>query len=160
MKKNKSKNKSDIATNRKALRDYHILETFECGIELKGTEVKSIREGKANIADAYARVEKGQVFLYGCHIQPWQTAGEWFQHGVTRSRRLLLHKKEILKLALATEQKGCTLPCLKMYFKNGRVKVQIGIGKGKTHSDQRDALKKRTELREAQREMARFNGRQ
>ena len=155
----KKKPKSDIATNRKALRDYHISDTYECGIELKGTEVKSIRDGKANIADAYVRIEKGQAFLYGCHIQPWQTAGEWFQHSVTRSRRLLLHKKEILNLALATDQKGCTIPCLKMYFKGGRVKIQIGVGKGKTHSDQRQDLKKRTEMREAQREMARFNQR-
>jgi len=149
----------DIATNRKARRDYHISETFECGIELKGTEVKSIRDGKANIADGYARIENSQAFLYGCHIQPWQTAGEWFQHGVTRPRRLLLHKSEILKLGLAIDQKGCTLPCLRMYFKGGRVKIEIGIGKGKTHGDQRHDLKKRTEMREAQREMARFNQR-
>ena len=150
---------ADIASNRKARRDYHISDTYECGIELKGTEVKSIRDGKANIADGYARIENGQAFLYGCHIQPWQTAGEWFQHGVTRPRRLLLHKKEILKLDEATSQKGCTLPCLRMYWKGGRVKVEIGVGKGKTHSDQRHALKKRTEMREAQREMSKFNRR-
>ena len=139
----------DIATNRKALRDYHISDKYECGLELKGTEVKSIRDGKVN--------ENGQAFLYGCHIQPWQTAGEWFQHGVTRPRRMLLHKKEILKLSEETAQKGCTLPCLRMYWKGGRVKVEIGVGKGKSHSDQRQALKSRTEMREAQREMARFN---
>lgn len=148
---------ADIANNRKARRDYHISTAYECGIELKGTEVKSIRDGKVNIADAFARVENGQVFLYGCHIQPWQTAGEWFQHGVTRPRRLLLHKKEILKLSEESAQKGCTLPCLRMYWKNGRVKIELGVGKGKSHSDQRHDLKKRTEMREAQREMARFN---
>jgi len=98
----------DIANNRKARRDYHISDNYECGIELKGTEVKSIRDGKVNIADAYARIENGQAFLYGCHIQPWQTAGEWFQHGVTRPRRMLLHKKEILKLSEESAQKKVT----------------------------------------------------
>jgi len=150
---------ADIASNRKARRDYHITDTYECGIELKGTEVKSIRAGKVNIADGYARIEGCQVFLYGCHIQPWQTAGEWFQHGVTRSRRLLLHKKEIIRLNEVTAQKGCTLPCLRMYWKGGRVKVEIGVGKGKSHSDQRQDLKKRTEMREVEREISRFNRR-
>lgn len=150
---------ADISNNRKARRDYHISDVYEAGIELKGTEVKSIREGKVNIADSYARIENGQAMLYGCHIQPWQTAGEWFQHGVTRPRRLLLHKKEIIKLSEESSQRGCTLPCLRMYWKGGKVKVEIGVGKGKSHSDQRQDLKKRTELREAQREMARFNQR-
>ena len=150
---------ADIASNRKARRDYHISDTYECGIELKGTELKSIRAGKVNIAEAYARIEGGQVFLYGCHIQPWQTAGEWFQHGVTRPRRLLLHKKEIVKLNEVTSQKGCTLPCLRLYWKGGRVKVEIGVGKGKSHSDQRQDLKKRTEMREVEREISRFNRR-
>ncbi|MDP0490734.1 MAG: SsrA-binding protein SmpB [Verrucomicrobiota bacterium JB023] len=147
----------DVANNKKALRDFHILERIECGIELRGTEVKSIREGKVNIADAFARVEGGQVFLYGCHIQPWQTAGEFFQHETRRPRRLLLHKKEILKLDQATHQKGQTLVALKLYFKGRRVKIQLGVAKGKTHADQRHDLKSRVELREAQREMARFN---
>ncbi|MCU0779582.1 MAG: SsrA-binding protein SmpB [Akkermansiaceae bacterium] len=149
----------DIATNRKAGRDFHILEKHEAGLELKGTEVKSIRAGKVNIADAFARVENGQVFLYGCDIQPWETAGEWFNHKVRRPRRLLLNKREILKLAGATAVKGCSLPLLRMYWRNQRVKVELGVGKGKTHSDQRQDLKKHIELREAQREMARFNRR-
>lgn len=148
---------SDIANNKKALRDFHILSRIECGIELRGTEVKSIREGKANIRDAYARVDKGQVFLYGCDIQPWQTAGAWFQHESKRPRRLLLHKSEILKLQEATHIKGETLVALRLYFKGGRVKVELGVAKGKTHGDQRQDLKKQVELREAQREMARFN---
>ena len=139
--------------------DFHILEKYEAGIELKGTEVKSIRAGKINISDAFARVEGNQVFLYGCDIQPWQTAGEWFNHTAKRPRRLLLHKREILKLASATAIKGCTLPLLRMYWKSRRVKVELGVGKGKTHSDQREDLKKKVELREAQREMARFNKR-
>lgn len=150
---------ADIATNRKAGRDYHIQDKYEAGLELKGTEVKSIRAGNVNVADAFARVENGQVFLYGCDIQPWETAGEWFQHQTKRPRRLLLHKREILKLAQETAIKGCTLPLLRMYWRNGRVKVEIGVGKGKTHSDQRQDLKKKVEMREAQREMARFNRR-
>ena len=150
---------AEIATNRKAGRDFHILDKFEAGIELKGTEVKSIRAGKINVSDAFARVEGNQVFLYGCDIQPWQTAGEWFQHAPKRARRLLLHKREILNLASATAIKGCTLPLLRMYWKGRRVKVEIGVGKGKTHADQRQDLKKSVELREAQREMARFNQR-
>ncbi len=148
---------NEIASNRKALRDFHIEERYEAGIELKGTEVKSVRAGKANIADAFARVEKGQVFLYGCHIQPWETAGSFFQHEARRPRRLLLHKAEIRKLEHALEAKGSTVPCLRIYWKNGRVKVEIGVGKGKSHRDQRHDLKKKVELREAQREVARFN---
>lgn len=148
---------ADIATNKKARRDYHISDSYECGIELKGTEVKSIRAGKINIADAFARVERGQLMLYGCDIQPWETAGEYFQHATRRPRRLLVHKSEILKIEEAAAQKGATLPCLRMYWSNRKVKIEIGIGKGKTHGDQRQDLKHRVEMREAQREMARFN---
>lgn len=148
---------TDVAKNKKALHDYHILSKIECGIELRGTEVKSIRDGKANIRDSFARVEKGQVFLYGCDIQPWQTAGTWFQHESKRPRRLLLHKNEILKLQESTQVKGETLVALRMYFKGRRVKIELGVAKGKTHGDQRHDLKKKVELREAQREMAKFN---
>lgn len=148
---------SEISTNKKARRDFEILEKYECGIELKGTEVKSIRAGKINISDAFARIEKGQLLMYGCDIQPWETAGEFFQHQSKRPRRLLAHKREILKLDQQTSQKGCTLPVLKMYWKGGKVKVELGLGKGKTHTDQRYDLKARAEMREAQREVARFN---
>jgi SsrA-binding protein len=149
----------DVATNKKARRDYHISETYEAGIELRGTEVKSIREGKVNLSDAFVRIDKLEAFLYGCDIQPWQTAGEFFQHVPKRPRKLLLHKNEILKLAQAADQKGYTMPCLRMYFKGRRVKVEFGLAKGKTHSDQREDLKKRVELREADREVARYNKR-
>ena len=149
----------DVATNKKARRDYHISETYEAGIQLRGTEVKSIREGKVNISDAFVRIERKEAFLYGCDIQPWQTAAEYFQHLPKRPRRLLLHKNEILKLAQSTDEKGFTLPCLRMYFKDSRVKIEFGLGKGKGHSDQRQDLKKRVELREAEREMARFDRR-
>lgn len=147
----------DIATNKKARRDYLISRNYEAGIQLKGTEVKSIRDGKVNISDAFARVERNEILLYGCDIQPWQTAGEYFQHAPKRPRKLLMHKREILKIAQLTNEKGYSLPCLRMYFKGRRVKVEIGLGKGKTHGDQRQDLKKRVEMREAQREMARFN---
>ncbi|MDE0826492.1 MAG: SsrA-binding protein SmpB [Akkermansiaceae bacterium] len=147
----------DIATNKKARRDFHISGTYEAGIALVGTEVKSIRDNKVNISDAFARVDNGQVFLYGCDIQPWQTAAEYFQHAPKRPRRLLLHKSEILKIAQLANEKGYSLPCLRMYFVGRRVKVEFGLAKGKTHGDQRQDLKKRVELREAQREMSRFN---
>ncbi len=149
----------DVATNKKARRDYNVTETYEAGIQLRGTEVKSIRDGKVNISDAFVRIDRKEAFLYGCDIQPWQAAGEYFQHTPKRPRRLLLHKNEILKLAQSTDEKGFTLPCLRMYFKGSRVKVEFGLGKGKSHSDQRHDLKKRVELREAEREMARFNRR-
>ncbi|MFT5906181.1 MAG: SsrA-binding protein [Cryomorphaceae bacterium] len=148
---------AEISKNRKARHEYHILDTYEAGVELKGTEVKSIRAGKVNISDAFARVDKGQLFLHGCDIQPWETAGPWFQHMSKRPRRLLVHKSEILKLDQVTSQKGCTLVCLRMYWKNKRVKVEIGVAQGKTHTDKRHALKDQVEMREAQREVAKFN---
>ncbi len=147
----------DVATNKKARRDFHIIETFEAGVELRGTEVKSIRAGKVNLADAFVRVERGEAFLYGCQIQPWETAAEYFQHAPRRPRKLLLHKNEILKLAQMTDQRGHALPCLRVYIKGRRVKVEFGLGKGKSHTDQRQDLKRRVEMREAEREMARFN---
>lgn len=146
----------DVASNKRALRDFQITETFEAGVVLRGTEVKSVRAGKASITESFARIERGECWLYGCDIQPWQTAGAFFQHEGKRPRKLLMHKKEILKLSQATLQKGFTLICLKMYFKGQKVKVKLGLGKGKGHSDQRQDLKKRTELREAQREVAKF----
>jgi len=147
----------EISTNKKARRDYHISETFEAGLVLVGTEVKSIRAGKVNVGDAFARIERDEAWLYGCDIQPWETAGEFFQHTAKRPRKLLLHRKEILKIQQATQQSGYTVVCLKLYFKGRRVKVQLGLGKGKSHGDQRHDLKKKTELREAQREVARFH---
>jgi len=156
-KKTKQNSNPDISTNKKAKRDYLIEEKYEAGIELVGTEVKSIRDKKVNIADSFARIEKGQCILYGCDIQPWQTAGEWFQHASKRPRRLLLHKKEINTLAIQTQQKGYSIIALRMYWKGSRVKVELGLAKGKNQVDQRHALKSRVELMEAKREMARFN---
>ncbi|MCH1509185.1 MAG: SsrA-binding protein SmpB [Akkermansiaceae bacterium] len=149
----------DVANNKRANREFHITDKFEAGLVLKGTEVKSIREGKVNIRDAFARLDRNELWLYGCDIQPWQTAGSYFQHEAKRPRKLLVHKSEILKLSQATLQKSFTIVCLRLYFKGRRVKVELGLAKGKSHSDQRHDLKKKTELREAQREVARFNKR-
>ncbi len=146
----------EIATNRKAGRDYHILERYEAGIELRGTEVKAIRLGKINISDAFARVEKGQVFLYGCDIQPYENASHT-QHEPRRFRRLLLHKKEILKLVGFTHVKGLSLPVLRAYWSGKNVKIELGVGKGKDHADQRQDIKEKDDKREAARVVARFN---
>ena len=149
----------EIATNRKAVRDYHILERYEAGVELRGSEVKSIRLGKLNISDAFARVERGQIWLYNMDIQTYEKANGWSQHEPRRTRRLLLHKREILKLFVLTQQKGNSLPVLQAYWKNGKVKMEIGVGKGKTKGDQREDLKEKAVKREAQRVVASFNQR-
>jgi SsrA-binding protein len=149
----------EIATNRKALRDYHILERYEAGVELRGSEVKSIRLGKLNISDAFARIERGQIWLYTMDIQTYEKANGWSQHEPRRTRRLLLHKREILKLFVLTQQKGNSLPVLQAYWKNGKVKMEIGVGKGKTKGDQREDLKEKAVKREAQRVVASFNQR-
>ncbi|MDP4584644.1 MAG: SsrA-binding protein SmpB [Verrucomicrobiales bacterium] len=133
---------SDIATNRKARRDYHISDKYEAGIELKGTEVKSIRAGKINISESYARVDKGQLWLYNCDIRPYEQASHEF-HVPLRNRRLLLHKREIRRLSAVTEQQGLTIVPLRLYWKNRKVKVEIGIGKGKDQRDKRQDLKER-----------------
>ncbi len=147
---------SDIATNRKAKRDYLISDKYEAGIELKGTEVKSIRAGKINISESYARVDKGQLWLYNCDIRPYEQASHEF-HVPLRNRRLLLHKREIRRLSAVTEQQGLTIVPLRLYWKNRKVKVEIGIGKGKDQRDKRQDLKERAHNREVDREVARFN---
>lgn len=149
---------ADITTNRRAFHDYHILERYEAGVELKGTEVKSIRAGFVNINNAFARVENGQVFLYGADIQPYERASHE-QHEPKRSRRLLLHRPEIDKLFGLSSVKGHALVALRMYWKSGRVKLELGVGKGKEAQDKRTDLKKRTEQRETDREVSRFNRR-
>ncbi len=148
----------EAVTNRKALRDYHIVERYEAGVVLKGTEVKSIRAGQVNLSDAFARIEKGEAFLYGADIQPYDRASHE-NHLPKRPRKLLLHKQEIHKLFGLTSIKGYTLVALRMFFKNGILKVELGVGKGKHAADKRDDLKKKTVDREMQREMSRFNQR-
>ena len=149
---------ADIILNRRALHEYHILARFEAGVELKGTEVKSIRAGFANLNMAFARVEKGEVFLYDADIQPYARASHE-QHAAKRVRKLLLHKQEIHKLFGLVSVKGHTIVALRMYWKNGRVKVEIGVGQGKESKDKRQDIKKRTMQRETDREISRFNRR-
>ncbi len=142
--------------NRKALRDYHIIERYEAGIELKGSEVKSIRAGKANIADAFARIEKGQAFLYNADIQPYERASFEIPPA-KRVRKLLLHRHEIDKLYEEANVAGHALVVLSIYWKKGHLKAEIGVGQGKVARDKRADLKKRATDRETEREVARFN---
>ena len=136
-----------IAENRKAFHEYHILETFEAGVQLLGTEVKGIREGKANLRDSFARVEKGEVWLYNVHINPYSHRG-YVDHDPKRRRKLLLHAQEIRKLIGKTTEKGLTLVPLRLYFKRGRVKVAISLVKGKQLHDKRETIRKREVDRE------------
>lgn len=133
--------------NRKARHDYHIEEVYEAGIELQGTEVKSLRAGKANLKDSFATVRNGEVFVHNMHISPYEQ-GNRFNHDPTRVRRLLLHKHEINKLIGATQQRGLTLVPLKIYFKNGRAKVALALAKGKKLYDKRDDMAARDAKRE------------
>jgi SsrA-binding protein len=149
---------TETILNRKALRDFHILERYEAGIELKGSEVKSIRAGKANISDAFVRIEKGQAFLFNADIQPYERASHEIPLA-KRVRRLLLHKQEIDKLYSLTAIAGRTLVVLSLYWKNGRLKSEIGVAQGKVAHDKRADLKKRATDRETEREVARFNRR-
>ena len=136
-----------IADNRKAFHDFHILETFEAGIALLGTEVKGIREGQANLRDSYARVDNGEVWLFNVHINPYSHRG-YVDHDPKRKRRLLLHKHEIRKLIGKTVEKGLTLVPTKMYFKHGKVKVAIALARGKAVHDKRETLRRREVDRE------------
>jgi SsrA-binding protein len=144
-----------IATNRKAYHDYHIQETFEAGISLLGTEVKSLREGRANLKESYAILKDGEVFLFNCHISPY-SHGNIGNHDPLRTRKLLLHKKEISKLWGKTSQQGLTLVPLKIYFKGGRAKVAIGLAKGKKQYEKRESIKENEAKREIDRHMKTF----
>src|ERR1043165_8785433 len=141
---------AEILTNPKARRDYHILETFEAGIALRGTEVKSLRAGKGQISDAFARVEGDEVFLHNAHIDEY-AHGNLQNHEPKAVRKLLLHKSEIRKLFSLVSVKGNALVPLSLYWKNGRVKVALGVGKGKAQFDKREDLKKRESDRELKR---------
>ncbi|MFA5150084.1 MAG: SsrA-binding protein SmpB [Candidatus Omnitrophota bacterium] len=132
-----------IASNHKGYRDYAVIESFECGVELKGSEVKSIRQGKVNLNDSFARVEEGELILYNTHINPYAEAS-YMNVEPTRKRRLLLHKNQIEKLESKLTQKGLTLIPLKIYFNpRGFVKIEIALGKGKKLYDKRDDIKRR-----------------
>lgn len=149
---------AEITINRKALRDYHILERFEAGLELKGTEVKSIRAGFVSLQGAFARVQGSELYLYEASIQPYESASHE-QHDAKRPRRLLLHRTEIDKLIGEVERSGHTLVALRLYWKKGRVKVEVGLGKGKSATDKRADLKKRVADREVDRAIADFQRR-
>jgi SsrA-binding protein len=136
-----------IARNRRARFDYEIIETWEAGIALTGTEVKSLRNGKAQITDAYGIVKDGEVWLLNLHIAPYEQ-GNRFNHEATRTRKLLLHSREIKKMIGAVERQGLTLIALEIYFKRGRAKVRLGLGRGKKLHDKRADLKEKDDKRE------------
>ncbi len=140
-----------VATNRRARHDYDILETFECGMVLTGSEVKSLREGKAVIAEAYARIDDGELWLFQSHVPPWQFAVGFGSHDPDRKRKLLLHRHEINRIFEKTKTQPLTIVPLKMYFKDGRAKVEIALAKGRKAQDRREAIKERDAKREIDR---------
>ena len=140
-----------VANNKKAYHDYFIEEKYEAGIELFGTEVKSIRQGKCSIKEAYVNIDNGEAFVEGMNISPYEK-GNIFNREPLRKRRLLLHKREIMKLAGQVQAKGYTLMPLQVYFKNGRVKIEIGLARGKKLYDKRDDLRKKALKRETERD--------
>lgn len=146
---------AEITTNRKALRDFHILERFEAGLELTGTEIKSIRAGLVSLQGSFARVDGRELRLYDATIQPYVRASHE-QHEPKRPRRLLLHRSEIDRLVGEVERSGRTIAALRLYWKNHLVKVELGLGKGKDAGDKRADLKKRVETREVDRAIADF----
>lgn len=159
----KGENKSEkgdgfkiVADNRQVRYLYEILETYETGIELKGTEVKSIRAGKVNLRDSYALLRKGEVWLLNTHISPHATSAEFFNHEPRRSRKLLMHREEIRKLIGEVEQKGLTLVPLKMYLKRGRVKIDLALVRGKKLHDKREDMKQRQDKRDMERAMKQY----
>lgn len=139
-----------VATNRKAYHDYFIQETYEAGISLLGTEVKSLREGKVNLKDSYVIVKNNEAFLLNCHISPY-SHGNIQNHDPLRTRKLLLHKREINRLWGALSQKGLTIIPLKVYFKKGKAKVEIGLAKGKRKYEKRESIRKKEARREIER---------
>lgn len=140
-----------IANNKKAFFDYFIEDKYEAGIELFGTEVKSLRMGKCSVKESFIRIERGEVYIYGMHISPYEK-GNIFNKDPLRVRRLLLHKREIMKLMAEQAQKGYTLVPLSVYFKGRLVKVEVGLAKGKKLYDKRETLAKKDQRREAEKE--------
>ena len=139
-----------IARNRRASHEYHILETWEAGLVLRGTEVKSLREGKANITDAFGIVKDGEIWLLNMHVSPYERGG-YVNHEAERTRKLLLHRKEIRRLIGAVERQGLTLVPLEVYFRKGKAKVRLALAKGKQQHDKRQALREKDAQREVQR---------
>jgi SsrA-binding protein len=144
-----------VAQNRKARHDYDVLETFECGIALQGSEVKSIRDGKVQLRDAFARVDDGEVWLHGAHVAPYAFATGSGAHDPDRRRKLLLHRREIDELTAKTQQQPLTLVPLSVYFVDGRAKVELALAKGRRRYDKRAAIAERDASREAERALRR-----
>jgi len=155
-KKNKNLSPNSIAVNKQARRLYEIFETFEAGISLVGSEVKSLRGGQVSFKDGYVSFRSGSAFLVGVHIAPYEKTGLYDQHDPERPRRLLLHKQEIASLQAKTEQKGLTIVPMKMYFSHGKVKVQIGLGRGKNVQSKKQDLKEKDIARDTQRQLASY----
>jgi len=155
-KKKKGNDDNVLANNRKARHDYNVLETYEAGIKLSGTEVKSCRTGQISLVDAYAQIDNGQIMLYHAHISPYDH-GNMFNHEPRRLRVLLMHKSEILKLSQKTREAGFTLIPLKFYIKRGLVKVLIGLCKGKQEYDKRHTMREKQDKMDAKRAMKNFN---
>lgn len=148
-----------IAQNKKARHDYLILDTFECGIVLTGTEVKSLRQGRASLVDGFAQLDAGEVWLHNVHI-PEYAQGTWTNHSARRKRKLLMHRWEIDKLIGKTQETGHTLVPLALYFLNGRAKVEIALAKGKKEYDKRQALREKQDRRESERAISAARRRQ
>ena len=146
--------RQSVARNPKATHDYHVLDTWEAGIVLTGTEVKSLRNGKASIKEAWARLSRGELFLEGMNITPYEQGNRW-NHPPVRSRKLLLHRKELERLVGAVEQQGLSLVPLELYFRNGKAKVVIALARGKKQHDKRHAIAERQAKAEARNEMGR-----
>ena len=140
-----------ISSNRQARFEYSILESLEAGIALTGTEIKSVRAGKVNLREAYARIDDGEVWLVGMHISPYEQAGTYFQHDPTRRRKLLLHRRQIARLHSDVGQNGLTLVPLRLYLKGGRAKIELGLAKGKKLYDKRDSMAERDSRRDVER---------
>jgi SsrA-binding protein len=152
--KDRKDNLAPRIANRRALHEYFIEARLECGIALQGSEVKSLREGKGQLQDAFARIEHGEMFLYNAHIDPYTKAAIVYNHEPTRPRKLLAHRREIAKLEKETTIKGTTLIPLAIYFKGGRAKVEIGVARGKQQHDKRDSIRKKEQDREMRRMMS------
>ena len=144
-----------MAQNRRARHDYDILETLECGLELRGSEVKSLRDGKVQLRDAYARVEGGEVWLFGVHVSPYEFASGFGSHDPDRKRKLLLHRRQIDELAAKTQQQSLTLIPLSIYFKEGRAKLELALARGRKTYDKRHAIAARDAGRDIERAAAR-----
>jgi SsrA-binding protein len=163
--KAKAKDKGDkearklVAQNKKARHDYHVLDTYECGIALTGTEVKSLRQGRASLVDGFAQIDGGEVWLHNVHI-PEYAQGTWTNHAARRKRKLLLHRAEIDKLTGKLQETGLTLVPLRLYFYRGRAKVEIALARGKKDYDKRQTLREKQDSREAERAMSAARRRQ